>query len=283
MAPERDGMSFGSGSLVAVNDTYGLVVTNWHVVRDAVAPVWVAFPNGFRSAATILKTDRDWDLAALAVWRPNVSPLPVATQAPQPGERLTIAGYGSGWFRAVLGQCTQYVSPGGNNPYEMVELSAPARNGDSGGPILNDRGEIAGVLFGSAYGQTTGSYCGRLRCFLSSVGDDFQRLPVQPNAIAQQQSTPMVPVAAIGSQGISATPAANDAPSAGLRENVQASAVNNWRASPVVASVRLPATVGAANAATTASWFEQIRNYLAVIGVLAIVIQGLRAARRMAC
>ena len=96
IAPERDGMSLGSGTLVAVNDTYGLVVTNWHVVRDAAAPVWVAFPNGFRSAATILKTDRDWDLAALAVWRPNVSPLPLAAQPPRPGERLTIAGYGSG-------------------------------------------------------------------------------------------------------------------------------------------------------------------------------------------
>ena len=92
-----------------------------------------------------------------------------------------------------LGQCTQYVSPGGNNPFEMIELSAPARNGDSGGPILNDRGEIAGVLFGSAYGQTTGSYCGRLRYFLSSAADDLQRLPAQPAAIAQQQSTPLVP------------------------------------------------------------------------------------------
>ena len=84
IAPENDGVSYGSGTLVAVNDTYGLVVTNWHVVRDAAAPVWVAFPNGFRSAATILKTDRDWDLAALAVWRPNVTPLPLATQPPRP-------------------------------------------------------------------------------------------------------------------------------------------------------------------------------------------------------
>ena len=208
---ERNGMSFGSGTLMAVNDTYGLVVTNWHVVRDAAAPVWVAFPNGFRSAATILKTDRDWDLAALAVWRPNVSPLPVATQAPRPGERLTIAGYGSGLFRAASGQCTQYVSPGGNNPFEMIELSAPARNGDSGGPILNDRGEIAGVLFGSAYGQTTGSYCGRLRCFLNSVGDDFQRLPAQPTAIAQQPSTSPVPLAAIGAQPYTTTFTANNA------------------------------------------------------------------------
>ena len=34
-ALERGGASLGSGALVDVNDTYGLVVTNWHVVRDA--------------------------------------------------------------------------------------------------------------------------------------------------------------------------------------------------------------------------------------------------------
>jgi hypothetical protein len=285
IAPENDGVSYGSGTLVAVNDTYGLVVTNWHVVRDAAAPVWVAFPNGFRSAATILKTDRDWDLAALAVWRPNVTPLPLATQPPRPGERLTIAGYGSGSFRAISGQCTQYVSPGGNHPFEMVELSAPARNGDSGGPILNDRGEIAGVLFGSAFGQTTGSYCGRLRYFLSSAADDFQRLPAQPAAIAQQQSTPLVPIAAIAAQTASSVSASNNALASASKENIPSSNGNFRTPAPVstAISAKLPTLSTAIESQMTGmSWFEQIRNYLAVIGILAVLLQGLRVARKLA-
>ncbi len=57
----------------------------------------------------------------------------------------------------------------------MVELSAAARNGDSGGPIFNSRGELAGVLFGAASGRTTGSYCGRVRWFLGPIIDDFRR------------------------------------------------------------------------------------------------------------
>jgi S1-C subfamily serine protease len=285
IAPERDGVSYGSGALVAVNDTYGLVVTNWHVVRDAAAPVWVAFPNGFRSAATILKTDRDWDLAALAVWRTNVSPLPLATQPPRPGERLTIAGYGSGSFRAVSGQCTQYVSPGGNNPFEMIELSAPARNGDSGGPILNDRGEIAGVLFGSAYGQTTGSYCGRLRFFLSSAADDFQRLPAQPAAIAQQQSTPRVPLAAIAAQPSSSAAASNNARASVSMENIPSSNGNISKITPVSTAISAklpPSSIPIESSMAGMSWFEQIRNYLAVIGILAVLIQVLRVARKLA-
>ena len=178
--PDRDSTSLGSGALVAVSQYHGLVVTNWHVVRDAAGPITVAFPDGFRSPATLLRTDKDWDLAALAIWRPNVPPIPLAEAPPQLGEPLAIAGYGDGPYRAIAGRCTQYVSPGGNLPYEMVELSAPARNGDSGGPIFNSRGELAGVLFGSARGETTGSYCGRVRWFLTPVMSDFQRL--QPDA-----------------------------------------------------------------------------------------------------
>ena len=89
---------------------------------------------------------------------------------------LTIAGYGSGSYRAVSGRCTQFLSPGGNHPFELVELAAPARDGDSGGPILNSRGELAGVLFGSAFGKTTGSHCGRMSAFLGSVAADFRHL-----------------------------------------------------------------------------------------------------------
>ncbi len=178
----------GSGALVAVSENYGLVVTNWHVVHEAAGQITVVFPDGFRSAGTVLGTDRDWDLAALAIRRPKVDPIPLATQPPRPGEPLTIAGYGSGWYRAVTGRCTQYVSPGHSQPFEMVELSAGARQGDSGGPILNSRGELAGVLFGSAFGNTTGSYCGRVRWFLASVADDFRRWEPDATMIAQRPS-----------------------------------------------------------------------------------------------
>jgi hypothetical protein len=186
VVPEGTSASLGSGTLVAVSESLGLVVTNWHVVRDASGQIVVVFPNGFRSGATVVRTDRDWDLAALAIWRPNVEPVPLATQPPKPGEPLTIAGYGSGRYRAITGRCTQYVAPGRNLPFEMVELSAGARQGDSGGPIFNSRGELAGVLFGAAWGQTTGSYCGRVHQFLTSATDDFRRLEASSTMIARR-------------------------------------------------------------------------------------------------
>lgn len=170
IVPERGGAtSYGSGTLVDVHDRYGLVITNYHVVSDATGPATVLFPDGFQTAAQVVKVDRDWDLAALAIWRPEAAPVPIASQAAQPGEPVVIAGYGQGPYRAAAGRCVQYLSPDVRLPSETVEVSVAARQGDSGGPILNSRGELAGVLWGSGGGRTEGSYCGRVRQFLASI------------------------------------------------------------------------------------------------------------------
>ena len=190
IAAEQNGASLGTGALVAVDEAHGLVVTNWHVVRDATGPITVVFPDGFRSGALLLKTDRDWDLAALAIQRPQAQPLPLATQPPRPGELLSITGYGpEGAYRTVAGRCVKYHTPGGNLPHEILEVDVEARRGDSGGPICNSRGEIAGILFGAGgnlwSGYTMGSYCGRVRLFLAAAYVDFERLPGNPTMLAQ--------------------------------------------------------------------------------------------------
>lgn len=287
---ERGGTSYGSGTLVGTSPSHGLVVTNWHVVRDAAGPIMVIFPDGFRSPASVMKIERDWDLAALAIWRPNVEPVVLATAAPRPGETLTIAGYGPGWFRAVSGRCTQYVAPGSNMPFEMVELAAHARNGDSGGPILNRRGELAGVLFGAAAGHTTGSYCGRVRWFLAPLRDEFERLQPAPfrqsdtGMIAQigpsdsQQSQPQqqpsghAMITAIRARPIEepvARPEIVDLPSHPTPEPV--AAVN----APIT-EAPTGANPNVAAQPTGPTRAEQIKTILAALGILAVLFHGIR-------
>lgn len=177
IAVDTRGASLGTGTLVAVSEHHGLVVTNWHVVRDARGTILVQFPDGFTSPATVLKVDREWDLAALAVWRPRAKPVAIAVDPPRPGDVLLIAGYGQGDYRVSYGPCTQYLAPNPGLPAELVELRAVARQGDSGGPIFNTRGELAGVLFGSGFGETMGAYCGRVRRFLYPLRETFLNLP----------------------------------------------------------------------------------------------------------
>lgn len=204
IVPEKDGVSYGSGSLVDVRDDYGLVVTNWHVVRDASGVISVLFPDGFSSKADVVKVDKDWDLAALSIRKPPAGPLPMTAEPPQPGQRLIIAGYGSGDFRAAAGKCLGYNSPAQGMEAELVEVDAEARHGDSGGPILNERGEIAGVLFGTN-GSTHGSHGGRVIRFLTSVlpGGTFTKtaplpanlIPTSPLASLRNTENPIASAA----------------------------------------------------------------------------------------
>ncbi|GHT22303.1 hypothetical protein FACS189419_04660 [Planctomycetales bacterium] len=188
IAFDRLGQSFGSGAYAGVYKEYGIIVTNRHVVVDAEGLVHVHFPNGFSSFGAVIKSDLKWDLALVAVSKPpeSVPVLRISQRATQPGEDIWAAGFGDGHYRMAKGRCTRYLapeSPQGENPapYEIMEVTVASRQGDSGGPILNARGDLAGVLFGSDMVQfTAGSYCGRVSQFLAGTKPEMERLPPRP-------------------------------------------------------------------------------------------------------
>ena len=192
----------GFGVSVAVDERLGLVVTCWHVGEDAAGPIVVPFPDGFCSAATVVRTDREWDLAALAIHRPAVQPVPISAQAPRPDEMLVLAGYGgNGDYRAVAGRGTQYLAPEKNWPMELVELDAPACRATRAVPTFNGCGELAGVLSGSGFGQTCGSYCGTVRRVRLRAADaDFRRLSSQEMLAQQRRDAPPRPCGGLAGQ-----------------------------------------------------------------------------------
>jgi hypothetical protein len=287
IVPEGEATSYGSGTLVDVREQFGLVITNWHVVRDGQGDVEVLFPDGFRTKARPLKVDSDWDLAALVIWRPTVEPVRIATRAPQSGDTLTICGYGQGQYRAATGRCTKYYAPKLELPMHMVELDVEARQGDSGGPIFNDRGELAGVLFGAGGGTTLGSFGGRVESFLATLAPDIGR--AADSALVQGHSqSPTAPtaiLAAAPSTNGGATTLAADAgtPISPLHPAEQTAAmwapadgpdvvIDNaaWQAAPTESP---PTVVG------QPAWLEHGKTVLAAIGALAIVMQALRIVR----
>ena len=286
VVPEGEATSFGSGTLVDVRDNFGIVVTNWHVVRDAQGPIEVIFPGGFTSKARALKLDADWDLAALVVWRPPVEPVKIATTAPQPGDQLTICGYGPGVYRAATGRCTQYYAPKENLPQQMVELDVEARQGDSGGPILNSRGELAGVLFGAGNGTTLGSYGGRVDKFLASLAPDIG----EQNAaqIADTESA-VEPIAPTSKQPVVDSWHSN----LGHAVDTEVKTVSNALLEPPAfdeleqitteqATPLQPAATSSPTLATTpvghGLLFEKIKTGLAAFGLFSIAVMLLKAA-----
>lgn len=247
----------------------------------------------------LLQTDRDWDLAALAIQRPQVQPLPLATEPPRPGESLSITGYGpDGAYRTVTGRCVKYHSPGGNLPHEIVEVDVEARRGDSGGPICNSRGEIAGILFGAggnmwSGGYTMGSYCGRVRLFLASSYLDFQRLPGNTTMVAEtpapQPRAPTTAIVAIPPPPAENYPATVTAPprqilpEAPVLPDAGGKVAVNRPGSPALVPSASSSPVAQVSPAAAAlqtdplpSRTDQIKTILAVIGLLAILFHSLR-------
>jgi len=266
IVPEGNATSYGSGTLVDVRGEFGLVVTNWHVVRDAQGPVEVLFPGDFRSKARALKVDADWDLAALVIWRPPVDPVPLANRAPRPGDQLTICGYGQGSYRAKTGRCTQYYAPHVGFPQQMVGLDVEARQGDSGGPIFNQQGELAGVLFGAGEGTTLGSFGGRVETFLATLASDIGQ-----TGDAQLAHGDCLPPPLDSASPIS-PPATDRSPNQPAPFNTASSETDpaesdddRWR--PTEEQL------------ATGKWFEQVKTVLAAIGVMAIASLVLRAVR----
>jgi hypothetical protein len=169
--------SLGSGSLVARDDSRGIVLTCSHLFDGSDGPIVVSFPGGQRFAATLVDRDRAHDLAALAIRRPEIAPLTVGSE--ETTSALTACGFGSnGQFRCVAGTVSGRALAAGAT-FPSLTIRGAVRPGDSGGAVLNTRGELVGVVWGQRDGFTYAT-CGRpVREFLARFA---KRAPSQPPA-----------------------------------------------------------------------------------------------------
>jgi S1-C subfamily serine protease len=140
----------GSGSVVAPER----VVTNAHVVAGVTNPRVQVGGVGRRYAATVVAFDARRDLAVLAVPGLPTKPLALGTDLAR-GNSALVAGYpNDGPFRARAARVRQIVRAIGEDIYgrpgairEVYSLYVMVQPGNSGGPVLNAKGQVAGVVF----------------------------------------------------------------------------------------------------------------------------------------
>lgn len=154
-----------------VYDGDGHIVTNNHVVEGATS-FEVVFASGDRSAANLVGTDADADLAVLKVdtLPTGVTPLPLAQpDALAVGQFVAAIGnpfgeQGSMTFGIVsaLGRSLPSQRAQGNgSTYTLpavIQTDTPINPGNSGGPLLNLAGEVVGV--NAAIASDTGANSG---------------------------------------------------------------------------------------------------------------------------
>ena len=162
-----DDGTLGSGTLVARDRSVGLILTCAHLFDSSTSRIVVTFPHGGQFAARLVDVDRAHDLAAIVIRRPEIEPLSIGDG--EPAGVLTACGFGSnGVFHCVQGGITGHPTAVGAT-YPSTTIVGAVRPGDSGGGVLDTRGQVVGVVWGQRDGQTYAT-CGRPVCeFLNRI------------------------------------------------------------------------------------------------------------------
>jgi hypothetical protein len=166
--------SYGSGTIIHDDKHQAIVLSCAHLFREGTGQVQVRLADGRMVTARPKAIDTTWDLSALEIDSPGIAPVQLATAVPLPGQRLQSCGFGpNGVYQCNSGAVQGYANGPNTKTYETLCLAGSARDGDSGGPVLNQHGELVGVLWGTDGRTVHATYCGRIRKFLANLLPNF--------------------------------------------------------------------------------------------------------------
>jgi S1-C subfamily serine protease len=146
---QQQQQSLGSGFVI---DKTGHIVTNYHVVQGA-KKINVSFSNGASTKATIVGVDPSSDLAVVKVDASSraLTPLQLGnSDTMRVGDPVVAIGNPFGLDRTVTAGIVSAIqraitAPNGYTIDHVIQTDAAINHGNSGGPLLNRRGQVIGV------------------------------------------------------------------------------------------------------------------------------------------
>jgi serine protease Do len=155
----RRGASMGSGFVISSD---GYVLTNHHVVAGA-DEVQVTFSDRREFSAKVVGSDEQSDVALLKIEARNLPALRIGdSRELKPGQWAVAIGSPFGLDQSVTAGIISAV--GRANPYAsqryvpFIQTDVAINRGNSGGPLLNTRGEVVGI--NSQIFSNSGGYMG---------------------------------------------------------------------------------------------------------------------------
>ncbi|HEY1742533.1 MAG TPA: trypsin-like peptidase domain-containing protein [Granulicella sp.] len=139
----------GQGSGFILNKD-GLILTNNHVIDNA-QRVEVTLSDKHKYKARVLTTDKGHDLALIKIDNvPNLVPATLAgSQGLVVGQRVYAIGNPFGlsgtMTRGIISAIRSIRGQEGNPIEDAIQTDAAVNPGNSGGPLLNSRGEVIGI------------------------------------------------------------------------------------------------------------------------------------------
>jgi serine protease Do len=128
-----------------VTDT-GIIATSAHVAREE-GTLLVLLSKGVRLQGNVVYVDTGLDIALVKIPGRGFKALTLAAETVNQGERVFAIGNSGdamrfGMTKGIVSAVGKYPSAG---PGAWVQTDAPINPGNSGGPLVNLRGEVAGM------------------------------------------------------------------------------------------------------------------------------------------
>ena len=145
-APERREGGMGSGVIVRAD---GYILTNHHVVEGA-QQVEVELTDGRSLKAKVIGSDAPSDLAVLKVDAKNLQTLPLGdSDAVRVGDVVLAVGnplgVGQTVTMGIVSAKGRSTGLGDGSFEDFIQTDAPINRGNSGGALVNTRGELIGI------------------------------------------------------------------------------------------------------------------------------------------
>lgn len=148
--------SSGTGFVFKMDDKYGYILTNYHVVDNS-KKIVVTFTNNKKIEASLVGFDEYSDIAVLKVDKSdvisvakigNVDSLRVGDTTFTVGAPLDSSVYSWTVTRGILSGKNRLVEvtiDNTNSVMEVLQTDAAINSGNSGGPLCNSNGEVVGI------------------------------------------------------------------------------------------------------------------------------------------
>lgn len=149
----------GTGSGVIIHASQGHILTNFHVIEGA-ETILVTLHDGQRIEARVIGTDPRSDLAIIAIQANNLRQVRFGnSDSLRVGDFVVAIGNPYGIGQSVTSGIVSALhrNPGIGEYENYIQTDAPINLGNSGGPLVNLRGELIGINTAILGGQSGGN------------------------------------------------------------------------------------------------------------------------------